>query len=171
MMRNMIKVLLAIFACLGLLVGCGVGKETHNEAVEKQIEKLFKPTEEQVGDGIGDKVANKICKEAKIEVISSSNTECRVKVTSPDVYQLFFDVFNKSYLNKDIDKADYEDSTDELLATLYAQLNSGEYTTEEHEITLQIENGEVQTNEEFADALSGGLLKALNEISTMYLGG
>lgn len=140
--------------------------------IAKNIEKQLKETLNSINNDNDNEVtiAERIYQEMSFEIIDYQESYCILSVTAPDLYSIFYSVFDSDAYKIPYDTEEYENLINKLLKEIENKLIEGDYSyiTNVVEVSVNSE-GEIEITYELIDALYGGLLTLQQELVNNYI--
>lgn len=123
-----------------------------------QLDDIFAPVAQEDIVTPGQALAEEIAEQVSYTVLSEDEDQAVLEVTAPDFYGAFFDLYDP----------EGDDTVEDLLAQLQVELTESDRPMRTVQVTVPKENGAIVMTWELADALYGGLLTAMNELTAGY---
>ena len=175
-----------IWSAIGLLViGIAVivfifwGKSQKEASIQTQIDDLLIITrdmnyvveEEKTSADVGTEILTLILEHVTYDVKKMKSNNCEIEVMAPDIYSLYTKLMEQSPVTIPNNYEEYENLVNQRLQQVYSELKQGNYEMRSKVVEVPVKDGKIETTNEFADAIYGGLVTLQEEIIEKYIGG
>lgn len=182
-MKQKKKIIIIIASCI--IVTCVVIvcvsvfaiSRKREQSVQTQMEGFLTVTsdvyledqEKNESDDIGTNILKSIIKNVDYEIKKTSSDGCTLKITSPDVYKLYSKIMEENPTKTFSSYDEYKNAVADRLEQIFKELEVGNYEFRTTTVEVAIKDATIETTNEFADAIYGGLITLQEEMIEKYI--
>lgn len=147
------------------------------QSVQTQMEGFLTVTsdiyledeEKKESDDVGTQILKSIIKNVDYEIKKTSSDGCILKITSPDVYKMYYKIMKENPIEAFSSYGEYKNAVEDRFEQIFKGLESGNYEYRTTTVEVAIKDGTIETTNEFADAIYGGLITLQEEMIEKYI--
>lgn len=181
---NKKKMGIIIFVCCIIIIcvaaACTsifVSNKNREENVKIQMGKFLtvsphvypEGTETSEDTDVGSDILKTILENVEYEIKKVNSDSCTLEIISPDIYKLYLDIMKKNTIEMFNSHEEYQTAVKTRMEQLAREIENGNYEFRNSTVQVTIKDGVIETTNEFADAIYGGLITLQEELIEKYI--